>query len=50
MPADYDRILGLEARGLTAVVCCAAGYRSESDKYAKAPKVRYHAKDVVEHI
>jgi nitroreductase len=50
IPAEYDKILGLEARGLTASVCCAVGYRSENDKYAKALKVRYKAADVVEHI
>ena len=50
VPAEYDKILGLEARGLTAAVCCAAGYRSEADKYAKLPKVRYKAADVIEYF
>jgi nitroreductase len=50
VPAEYDKILGLTARGLTASVCCAAGYRSETDKYARLPKVRFPAPDVVEHI
>jgi len=50
VPAEYDKVLGLDARNLTASVCCAAGYRSELDKYAHLPKVRYSAKDVVEHI
>ena len=48
--AEYDKILGLDARGLTAAVCCAAGYRSEADKYAKLPKVRFKAMDVVEYL
>jgi nitroreductase len=50
VPAEYDKILGLPARGLTAAVCCAAGYRSESDKYASLPKVRFSTEEVVEHI
>jgi nitroreductase len=49
-PAEYDKILGLEPRGLTAAVCCAAGYRSDSDKYASAPKVRFFKEDVIERI
>ena len=50
VPAEYDKILGLDKRGLTASVCCAAGYRSELDKYANLPKVRYNPEQVVEHI
>jgi len=50
VPAEYDKILGLPEKGLTATVCCAAGYRSETDKYARLPKVRFTASDVVEHI
>jgi len=50
VPAEYDKILGLEARGLTAAVCCAAGYRSADDKYASLAKVRFSADEVVERI
>ncbi len=50
VPVEYDKILGLEASNLTASVCCAAGYRSDLDKYAHLPKVRFEAKDVVEYI
>jgi len=50
VPAEYDKVLGLEARNLTAAVCCAAGYRSDLDKYARLPKVRFSAEQVVEHI
>lgn len=50
VPAEYDKILGLEDRGLTAAVCCAVGYRSASDKYATLPKVRFRAEAVVEFI
>ena len=48
IPAEYDKILGLEARGLTAAVCCAAGYRSETDKYAGLPKVRFSHQEMIE--
>lgn len=47
VPAEYDRLLGLEGSGFTTVVACAAGYRAEGDKYATAPKVRYPASEVV---
>jgi nitroreductase len=49
-PAEYDRALGLTARGLTAAVCCAAGYRCTSDKYAEKPKVRFTVEEMVERI
>lgn len=50
VPAEYDKILGLTERGLTACVCCAVGYRSEHDKYAHMAKIRYPAEKMVEHI
>ncbi len=40
-PEKYDAILDLPAKGLTSVVCCAAGYRSANDKAAKQKKVRF---------
>lgn len=39
--AEYDKILGLQEKGLSSVVVCPVGYRKESDKYATAPKVRF---------
>lgn len=45
--AEYDRILGFEDRRLTTAVLCPAGYRSEEDKYARLPKVRFEADDVI---
>ncbi len=45
---DYDRLLGLSAKGFTTVVACAAGYRSEADKYASLPKVRFPKSEVLE--
>ena len=50
VPAEYDKVLGLEARGLASIVCCAAGYRSETDKYASLPKMRFPADKMIEHI
>jgi nitroreductase len=50
VPAEFDKILGLTAKGLTAAVCCAAGYRAESDKYATAPKVRLPSHKLIEHL
>jgi nitroreductase len=49
-PQEYDKILGLEPRGLTSAVCCAAGYRSASDKYAGLPKVRFKTGEMIERI
>lgn len=49
-PAEYDRILGLGEKGLTALAVAAVGYRSPEDKNAKLPKVRFAAKDVILHI
>lgn len=46
-PAKYDEILGLPAKGFSAVVACAAGYRAADDKYAGLPKVRFPKKDLV---
>ncbi|BCU76979.1 NAD(P)H-dependent oxidoreductase [Luteolibacter sp. LG18] len=49
-PADYDRILGLEEKGLGSVVVAAIGYRSSQDKYAGLPKVRFPKEEVLLHV
>ena len=49
-PAKYDEILGLPEQGYSACVVAAAGYRSNDDKYAKVPKVRYKTEEVVKRI
>jgi nitroreductase len=49
-PVKYDEILGLEEQGFATVVACAVGYRSESDKYASVPKVRFDADEVIAHV
>jgi nitroreductase len=46
-PAEYDKILDLGAKGLASVVCCAAGYRSATDKYATQKKVRFPREQVI---
>ena len=46
-PEKYDEILGLTARGLKSVVIATAGYRSATDKYAAAAKVRFPVDEVV---
>ncbi len=48
-PAKYDEILGLKGTGYATVAACPVGYRSDDDKYASVPKVRFDAKDVVDH-
>ncbi len=40
IPAEVDRILGLEEKGLKSVVILAIGKRSSEDPLALAPKVR----------
>ncbi len=44
--AQYDEILGLKAKGLATAVIAALGYRSATDKYASAPKVRFPKEQV----
>lgn len=39
--AQYDDVLGLSEKGLASAVIATVGYRSPSDKYATAPKVRF---------
>ena len=44
---DLQRVLNLENTEYVAIVCCALGYRSADDKYARVPKVRFPAERVV---
>jgi nitroreductase len=46
VPAKYDDILGLTARGLATVVVGTAGYRAPDCTYASAKKVRFDREDV----
>jgi nitroreductase len=50
LPAEYDRVLGLEGTDFATVVACAAGYRADDDKYAALPKVRFPAGEIIHHI
>lgn len=50
VPAEYDKILDLPAKGYRTVMACAAGYRSAEDKYATTPKVRFPASELIIHI
>ena len=45
----YDEILDLAKDGLTTAVVLPLGYRSEADRYAQLPKVRFKTEDVVEY-
>ncbi|MEB3248494.1 MAG: NAD(P)H-dependent oxidoreductase [Merismopediaceae bacterium] len=47
-PPQYDKLLGLSAQGYATVVACAAGYRSETDKYAHLAKVRFPKSEVLD--
>lgn len=49
-PAKVDEVLGLTGTPFGSVVCCAAGYRSEADKYATTPKVRFAKADVIARV
>ena len=46
-PEDYDRILGLTERGLTATVIAPVGYRSAEDQTQHHKKVRLPLEDFV---
>ena len=50
VPAKYDEILGLPAKGYRSVVLATAGYRAADDPYAAKPKVRFATNEVVESI
>lgn len=45
--AAYNRILNLPAQGCHTVLACPVGFRSETDKYAPAAKVRFPLDDIV---
>lgn len=49
-PAEYDKILGLTDKNLTASVLCAIGYRSEEDRNQHLPKVRKSVEALFETI
>jgi nitroreductase len=50
VPAKFDEILGLSAKGFATLAACAVGYRAPDDPYAHAPKVRFPTSELVTHI
>ena len=48
--AEYDKLLGLDGSDYTTIVGCALGYRHSEDHYAKLPKVRFDASEMVTHL
>lgn len=48
-PDKFDDLLQLKERRLSSVVCCAVGYRSSEDRYARIPKVRFPRDATVAH-
>ena len=48
--ATASTLLEDSVAALATVVACALGYRAASDKYASLAKVRYEAKEVIQHI
>ena len=46
-PSAYDELLNLKGTGYKSVVAVALGYRSESDAYAKAKKVRFPKQEMI---
>jgi nitroreductase/dihydropteridine reductase len=46
-PKKYDEVLGLTQQGLRSVLVLPMGYRSQSDKYSQAKKVRYPLSEVL---
>lgn len=50
VPAEYDRILGLENSDYKVSVACALGYRHPEDKYALAKKVRFELDQVIQYL
>jgi hypothetical protein len=49
VPAQYDRLLGLEQHNLTATVLLPVGYRSAEDETQHEKKVRNSIDQIVIH-
>jgi len=50
VPAKYDEVLGLTAKGYRSIVVATLGTRSADDAYATLAKVRYPAAEMIEHL
>ena len=49
-PAGYNTVLNIDTKEFTTIVACAAGYRSEEDKYAALKKVRFPKSEVIKTV
>ncbi|MGE3262262.1 MAG: NAD(P)H-dependent oxidoreductase [Bacteriovoracia bacterium] len=49
-PAKYDEILELPAKGFTATVACALGYRNPEDRFSTFKKVRFSRDDMIKKL
>lgn len=45
--AGYDKVLGLDKKGLTTSVICPIGYRHKDDLQAHTPKVRFDYDEII---
>ncbi len=50
LPSEYDRILGLQEKGLASVLVLPVGYRAATDMFADFKKVRKDVDESVLHI
>lgn len=50
VPAKYDELLGLTAKGFATVVVGCAGYRAADCKYASMAKVRFPTEEMIERV
>ena len=48
--AQYNEILGLNDKNLSASVVLAVGYRADDDETQNYPKVRYSKEQIITHI
>ena len=45
-PKGFDKVLNLKEEGITSVVLCPVGYRSQDDRYANLKKVRFEKEEL----
>ena len=47
IPKEYDKLLGLNEKGLTSVLVLPVGYRAKDDMFSRMEKVRKSIEDSV---
>ena len=47
IPEEYDKLLGLEEKGLTSVLVLPVGYRAKNDPFSKMEKVRKNVEESI---